>query len=143
MRFLFEAFCRVLLLTVIALEVAAEPRRFAKFWNNSLVFPSGTDVDGFSLSMLKRAECVSWCVHTANCCCTQWVQENSTCTILTADRAGLSNGSSGVVSSIDSTCIAFNKFYHNLPFYSLLIQTYFEINVSTKGHLMFCWCNYM
>ena len=98
-RILFlVAMCLVLLMRKQSFAV---PRHFAKFWNNSLVFPNGSTAN--SLVMQKRAECVSWCGMTPQCCCTQWTLANNTCTILVADRAGLSN-TTGVVSSIDGMC---------------------------------------
>lgn len=98
----FVALCLVLFLLATGLEITAVSRRFAKFWNKSLVFPNGANVNAQSLVLTRRSECVSWCAYTPNCCCTQWVFANKTCTILAADRAGLSNAT-GVVSSIDST----------------------------------------
>ena len=99
-----EQLYRVLFLVAMCLELLilkktfAVPRRFAKFWNNSLMLPSESTEN--SLVMQKRSECVSWCVMTPQCCCTQWILANNMCTILVADRAGLSNRT-GVVSSID------------------------------------------
>ena len=99
-----EQLYRVLFLVAMCLELLilkktfAVPRLFSKFWNISLVFPSESTEN--SLVMQKRAECVSWCVLTPKCCCIQWILANNTCTILVADRAGLSNRT-GVVSSID------------------------------------------
>ena len=81
----------------------ATARNFAKFWNFSLVFPdaSVTNVSSVTWVLPTRAECVSLCGMNAGCCCTQWVPSNNTCTILMADRAGLSPNPFAV-SSIDS-----------------------------------------
>ena len=82
----------------------ATARTFAKFWNFSLVFPdpSVTSVSSVTWVLPTRAECVSLCGMNAGCCCTQWVPSNNTCTILMADRAGLSPNPLAV-SAIDST----------------------------------------
>ena len=96
-------FAIIIYLMVISPTDTAAARYFDKFWSFSLVFPnlSDTNVDSITLVMPMRAECVSLCVMKANCCCTQWVPSTNTCTILMADRAGLSPNPLAV-SSIDS-----------------------------------------
>lgn len=94
--------CVHLLVALTGPEQCLAGRYFAKFWSFSLIAqPNGTNVGTITMVMPRRAECVSLCVHTANCCCTQWVPSNSTCTVLVADRAGLEPNPLAL-SSIDS-----------------------------------------
>lgn len=94
--------CAIIFIFVVIPKAHSSGRRFKKFWNYSLVPPSGTNASTITMAMTSRAECVSLCVHTVNCCCTQWMFFNNTCSILVADRAGLEPSSLNIVSSIDS-----------------------------------------
>jgi hypothetical protein len=93
----------IILVASSLLEEAASARNFAKFWNFTLVFPSAsvTSVNSITIVLSTRAECVVYCGNNAGCCCTQWLYATNTCTILMADRAGLSP-TPLAVSSIDS-----------------------------------------
>ena len=106
-RISFNLFSAIIFAIYLALSMPPETaaaRNFSKFWNYSLVFPDPTvtSVSSVTLVMPTRAECVSLCGMNATCCCTQWVPSNNTCTILMADRAGLSPNPLAV-SAIDST----------------------------------------
>ena len=81
-------------------------RNFNKYWNQSLVFSEGSPI--ISMTMPKRGECVALCVIRPDCCCTQWVPSNNTCTLLISDRVALS-ANPLAVSSIDSTS---SKYYY-------------------------------
>ena len=103
LSYVFNIYFAFAMPTEMATETATA-RTFAKFWNFSLVFPdaSVTNVSSVTWVLPTRPECVSLCGMNAGCCCTQWVPSNNTCTILMADRAGLSPNPLAV-SSIDST----------------------------------------
>ena len=77
-------------------------RNFNKFWNQSLVYIEGSPI--ISMTMPLRSECVTLCGLQPNCCCTQWVPSNNTCTILISDRVALSPNSLAL-STIDSTSL--------------------------------------
>ena len=77
-------------------------RNFNKYWNQSLVFLEGSPI--ISMTMPQRSECVALCAMRPDCCCTQWVPSNNTCTLLISDRVALSTNPLAV-SSVDSTLI--------------------------------------
>ena len=89
----------IYLVVSLTMKTVAAGRHFVKLWNFSMVFP--TNARSIIMVMAKRGECVSFCVPNAGCCCTQWLSWSNTCTILMADRVGLSQDSDAV-SSIDS-----------------------------------------
>ena len=104
-------------------------RKFNKYWNQSLVFLEGSPI--ISMTMQRRGECVALCVMRSDCCCTQWVPSNNTCSLLLSDRVALS-ANPLAVSSIDSTslniifiiCSYYNKCFSmfetlNYNFYSI------------------------
>ena len=115
-------------------------RYFNKFWNFSLVFPNPyvTNVNSVTMVMPTRAQCVSLCGMNVSCCCTQWVPSNNTCTILMADRAGLSPHPLAV-SSIESA----NKLQYTV-LKILINNTVFDYSVLTlclfplTGKFLYC-----
>ena len=93
-------------------------RKFKKYWNLSLVFLEGSPI--ISMTMPKRGECVALCVMRPDCCCTQWVQSNNTCTILNSDRVKLS-ANPLAISSIDSTITFYVIRYYFIIYYLHLL----------------------
>ena len=89
--FIYSAFIR--LMVAALLKEANAARNFTTYLNTSLVFPPGPNVSWLTLTMPTLKNCMSFCDLSPKCHFAQWVPCNYTCTILLADRGGLTPSS--------------------------------------------------